>query len=221
MKDTEFAKLSEFTMFGRSYTPLTSDAEEYLQSFAHKFEEHEYIFVPENDNALNLAEKTAEGESVYMSISVARDLSLHRNYMAFLKYIWDYMPDRFQEYISHKIFYKFLKHLKKQYKLLYSFKNESKKQEVKEQLIARKKEFKLTYKNIEKIAEMLGKSDMIEYISISFNSMDNNEFKEYVHNQLPFLYSDVLGRYYEGDQLKDMIETIETDFEKFFYKLEK
>jgi len=61
-------------------------------------------------------------------------------------------------------------------------------------------------------------TQQIEYNSISFGRMNQNTFKEYVQNQLTFIYSDVLEAYFADEQLKSIIETIEIEYEKFLSK---
>jgi hypothetical protein len=221
MKDTEFAKLHQYKVFGRSYTPTNTDAEEFLQEYIHLgFIEHEIITVPDNEITVDyLQEKEAGSTLLYKIISI-RDGALHNCYFSLLSYIYDYLPDKFQKVVLKKEFLYFLKQLKKEYRVVYSFKDENKKQQVKEQLINRKKELKLTYKNIEKIAEMLGKSDLIDYISLSYAKMNNEEFKQYIRDTMPFIYTDVIGKFYEGDRLKDIVSTIESEYDRFFVKLD-
>ena len=62
-------------------------------------------------------------------------------------------------------------------------------------------------------------SQLIEYTSIAFGRMSENEFHTYIKEQLPFIYSDVIGAYFEGEIYKSIVETIEKEFEKFFNKL--
>lgn len=58
----------------------------------------------------------------------------------------------------------------------------------------------------------------IEYTSISFNSMSQIRFKEYVKNQLPFIYTEVIGAFFKDEIYDNIIETIEKEYEKFFTK---
>lgn len=60
---------------------------------------------------------------------------------------------------------------------------------------------------------------LVEYESISFGKMTEQRFKEYIKEQLPFIYESVLGKYFSGEILNDIIDTIEKDYEKFFKKL--
>lgn len=60
---------------------------------------------------------------------------------------------------------------------------------------------------------------MVEYESISFGKMSQKTFEDYVRNQLPFIYSDVIGVFFEGDVYDNIIETIEEEFKKFLSKL--
>jgi hypothetical protein len=60
---------------------------------------------------------------------------------------------------------------------------------------------------------------LVEYQSISFGSMSQKRFEEYIKGQLPFIYENVLGAFYEGEMLSGIIETIEEEYEKFLIKL--
>lgn len=60
---------------------------------------------------------------------------------------------------------------------------------------------------------------MIEYKSISFGRMSELEFKNYVKEQLPFIYTEVIGAFFKDKIYDNIIETIEKDYEKFFAKL--
>jgi hypothetical protein len=63
-------------------------------------------------------------------------------------------------------------------------------------------------------------TSLIEYESISFGRMNNHKFKEYIKNQLPYIYENVIGKYYEDDMYHDIIDTIEEEYEKFMSKLD-
>lgn len=60
-----------------------------------------------------------------------------------------------------------------------------------------------------------------EYTSISFAKMSEKRFKAFVKEQIPILYENILGAYFEGEQLQNIIETIELDYNKYFNKLFK
>lgn len=60
---------------------------------------------------------------------------------------------------------------------------------------------------------------MVEYKSISFGKMSEKSFREYVAKQLPYIYENVLGAFFEGNILKGIIETIEQEYEKFLSKI--
>jgi hypothetical protein len=88
-------------------------------------------------------------------------------------------------------------------------------------LTVKKKELKLTKKSIETIALLLGKSDMIEYESISFGRMSEKKFHEYIKEQIPWLYSEVIGRFFKDEAYDEKIAKIEKEYKKFFTKLNK
>lgn len=60
---------------------------------------------------------------------------------------------------------------------------------------------------------------LIEYNSIAFGRMSEKTFRDYVANQLPFIYENVLGAFFDGEMLNGIIETIESEFERFMIKL--
>jgi hypothetical protein len=115
-----------------------------------------------------------------------RDVKFHRGYFALLNFIYGYMPPQFKKKVSEKHFYLFIKHLKREYNVIFTFQDGT---------------------------------TMVEYDSIAFGKMSQKTFQEYIKNQLPFIYSDVLGAYFEGDMLNGIIDTIEEEFKKFMSKL--
>lgn len=60
---------------------------------------------------------------------------------------------------------------------------------------------------------------MVEYESISFAKMTEARFREYIKEQMPFIYTEVIGVFFEGDMYNDIVNTIEDEFEKFFATL--
>ena len=60
---------------------------------------------------------------------------------------------------------------------------------------------------------------MVEYESISFGRMSQKQFESYVRDQLPWIYTNVIGQFFEGPIYDGIIETIEEDYKKFFAKL--
>jgi hypothetical protein len=59
----------------------------------------------------------------------------------------------------------------------------------------------------------------VEYESISFGRMSQLKFKEYINEQLPYIYENVIGAFYEGDMKDGIIENIENTYERFFQNL--
>jgi hypothetical protein len=162
MKDTEYTKLTEWGNAGGGLVPV-------------------------NENAEQLLDQLGRGETVAMVCVTARDLKFHKAYMAFLSYIYAYMPKQFKREIPKQFFYQWLKLLKTDYTV---------------------------------VAVMPDGRELIEYKSISFSKMNQQEFKLYVKSQLPFIYgSDVLGKYFDGEIYDAIIENIEEDFKKFLSKL--
>jgi len=60
---------------------------------------------------------------------------------------------------------------------------------------------------------------LVEYESISFGRMSEKTFENYVRLQLPWIYENVIGKFFEGEIKIGIIETIEKDYERFFAKL--
>lgn len=61
--------------------------------------------------------------------------------------------------------------------------------------------------------------ELLEYHSISFTKMDENSFRTYIKNQIPYIYENVIKAFYKDEQANDIIDNIEQEFEKFFTKL--
>jgi len=142
--------------------------------------------IPVSANAKELLEQCDKGEILSFLEITNRDLQMHRCYFALLKFIYGYMPESFKRKVSEGNFYLFLKHLKGQYKVLFTFKDGT---------------------------------NMVEYDSIAFGKMSQKTFEDYIREQLPWIYSDVLGTYFEDEMLDGIIETIEDEFKKFLSKL--
>lgn len=143
-------------------------------------------FIPANENAEELTLRLAKGEVVSFSEITARDLKFHRCYMSLLSVIYGYMPKRFKETVPESKFYFFLKHLQKNYKTIFKFKDGT---------------------------------ELVEYESIAFGNMSQKRFEEYIAEQLPFIYENVIGAYFEGDIYKSIIATIEEDYKSFLARL--
>jgi DNA polymerase I-like protein with 3'-5' exonuclease and polymerase domains len=175
-----------------------------------------FLFKPANQNAMELCNMSKIGESHLFGLKTPRDAKLHQCYFVLLKFIWGYMPDNFQAKVPSESFYLWLKHLKKEYEVKFSFIDEQKQEDIASFCL----DLGLSTDDAAKIAVKFGKTDLIEYESISFGRMSNETFKNYVKEQLPFIYENVLGKYYKGEDYNNIIETIEQEFEKFLAKLE-
>lgn len=62
-------------------------------------------------------------------------------------------------------------------------------------------------------------SEIKEYESISFSKMTQVEFEQYVREQLPFIYENIIGAFYEGQKKNSVIEQIEEEYKSFLSKL--
>jgi hypothetical protein len=115
-----------------------------------------------------------------------RDVSFHRAYFSLLNYIWSWLPIKFQKAVPESKFYKFIKHLKGEYNVIFEFKD---------------------------------MPPIIEYHSISFGRMNQEKFKDYVRGQLPYIYENVISKFFEGNSYDHIISEIENEYLKFLSKL--
>jgi len=71
------------------------------------------------------------------------------------------------------------------------------------------------------IIAQFGDIVLVEYESISFGRMSEYTFRDYVRTQLPWIYTDVIGKYYKigGWRYNKKINMIEIEYEKFLTKL--
>jgi len=143
-------------------------------------------FVPENGPAWDLTERCVKGEVVAFKEITARDLSMHRCYFSLIGMVYDYLPKNFKKAVRKEDFYKFLKHLKGDYKVVFEFKDGTK---------------------------------MVEYDSIAFGRMSEKKFREYIAEQLPFIYSNVIGMFFEGEIYDNIVEVIEDEYKTFLTNL--
>lgn len=60
---------------------------------------------------------------------------------------------------------------------------------------------------------------LVEYESISFAKMTEVRFRAYIKEQLPWIYTDVIGKFFDGPIYDNIIETIESEYQRFFDKL--
>lgn len=219
MTDTEFVKLAEYGIINRCYIPTSDASDEIIEMYPEMFQEVFGALIPANEKALEYIENSKDGDVLTFEECSRRDLSFHRCYMGLLGYIWEWLPKQFQNAIPKGKFYQWLKHLKKNYEVTYSFRDEAKKALIRAELKARKKEFRLTYKSINQIAELFGKTELLEYESLSFGRMTEKKFREYIREQLPWIYTEVIGKFYQGEQYQQVIDDIENNYETFFSKL--
>ena len=143
-------------------------------------------FLPHNYNATELCDQSRKGEVLTFREVTNRDLRFHRCYFSLLNFIYEYMPENFRQTIPEDKFYQWLKHLKKEYKVVFKFADGT---------------------------------IMVEYDSISFVKMSQKQFETFIREQLPYIYENVLGKYFEGEILNGIIATIEEEYKKFLAKL--
>lgn len=62
-------------------------------------------------------------------------------------------------------------------------------------------------------------TSFVEYESIAFGNMSQERFKAYIKEQLPFIYTEVIGAFFSGTIYDNIIATIEQEYEKFMNKL--
>lgn len=78
---------------------------------------------------------------------------------------------------------------------------------------------KMLQGEFDEIFEFKDGKKMIEYRSISFSRMNQQQFKEYVANQLPIIYEDLIMQVCKPDQATIIIESIEEEYKKFLSKI--
>lgn len=71
----------------------------------------------------------------------------------------------------------------------------------------------------EVVFEFQDGTKMVEYESISFGRMSQKAFENYVREQLPWIYSNVIGAFFNGQIYDNIINTIEEEFKIFLAKL--
>ena len=152
---------------------------------------HEFVyrgggFVPVNQNAQDLAHQTGMGEIITFAEVTSRDLKFHQAYFSLLNFIWGYMPAKFQEQVPQSKFYYWLKHLKGEYEVIFTYADGTK---------------------------------LVEYPSLAFGRMSQKTFEDYIREQLPWIYTEVIGKIYKGEKYDAIIQTIEEEYEKFLSKL--
>jgi hypothetical protein len=71
------------------------------------------------------------------------------------------------------------------------------------------------------IIAQFGDVVLVEYESIAFGRMSEHTFRDYVRNQLPWIYVKVIGKYYKvgGWRYNRKINNIEEEYKKFLSKL--
>ena len=60
---------------------------------------------------------------------------------------------------------------------------------------------------------------LVEYDSIAFGKMSQKTFENYVREQLPWIYENVVGAFFKDEIYNGIIDTIEEEFKKFLSKL--
>jgi hypothetical protein len=174
-----------------------------------------FMFKPENQNAFDLCNMSKIGQKALFGLKTPRDAKFHECYFVLLKFIWGYLPKQFHKEVPDKGFYIWLKHLKKEYDVTFSFIDEEKQEDIASYCL----DLGVSIDDSAKIAARFGKTELIEYESISFGRMSNEKFKDYVREQLPWIYEKVIAKFYKGEIYDGIIETIENEFEKFLSKL--
>ena len=71
----------------------------------------------------------------------------------------------------------------------------------------------------EVVFEFQDGTKLVEYDSISFGRMSQKAFENYVRDQLPWIYSNVIGEHFKGIIYDNIIDTIEEEYKKFLAKL--
>lgn len=174
-----------------------------------------HLFSPVNQNAFDLCNMSGIGQKALFKLKTPRDAKFHQCYFVLLNFVWGYLPESFHEKVEKGEFYLWLKHLKKEYEVTFSFIDEGKQENIASFCL----DLGISSDNAAKVAERFGKTDLLEYESISFGRMSNEKFKDYVREQLPWIYQNVISKFYKDEIYDGIIETIESEFEKFLSKL--
>ena len=161
MTDKDYHRIQEWVNVGGGITPLST-------------------------NAIELLEQSHKGEVLSFLEVTNRDVKFHRCYFSLLSFIYDYLPASFKRKVKKDHFYKFIKHLKGEYEILFEFKDGTK---------------------------------LVEYDSIAFGRMSQKTFENYIREQLPFIYENIVGKFFEGEMYDGIIDTIEEEYKKFLSKL--
>jgi len=69
------------------------------------------------------------------------------------------------------------------------------------------------------IFEFKDGTKLVEYTSLAFGKMSQKTFEEYISNQLPWIYENIVGKFYEGEKYDFIIDNIEEEYKKFLSKL--
>jgi len=174
-----------------------------------------FLFKPENQNAFDLCNMSGIGERVLFDTKTPRDAKFHQCYFVLMNFVWGYLPESFHRKVAKEGLYLWLKHLKKEYQVVFSFIDEHKQEDIASYCL----DLGVSSDDAAKIAVKFGKTDLIEYESISFGRMNNEKFEDYVREQLPWVYENVIGKYFDGEIYDGIIDTIENEFKKFLSKL--
>jgi hypothetical protein len=78
-------------------------------------------FMAANDNAQMLLDSASPGEVITFQEMTNRDVKFHRAYFSLISFIWDWLPASFKKKIPKDKFYTFLKHLRKEYDVVFTF----------------------------------------------------------------------------------------------------
>ncbi len=73
--------------------------------------------------------------------------------------------------------------------------------------------------NYDVLFEFKDGTKMVEYKSLAFGRMSQKTFEEYIKNQLPYIYENVIGAFYEGAIYDGIVENIENEYRKFLTKI--
>lgn len=87
------------------------------------FNVHNGYLAPNQVETDEWLELLKHGQQVYMKHIEARDLGMHRGYFKILAFIYDRLPLSYRSRIDKKYFYKFIKMLSDEYKIIFEFKD--------------------------------------------------------------------------------------------------
>lgn len=136
------------------------------------------VLIPAQYESQEFLETLKNDQTVYLKQVRARDLGMHKAYFLILGWTWDRMNQNFRLKVPKKDFYKFLKILSNEYKILFEFKNRPAMIEYKSISFAKmeQSEFRKYFNNqlsclYEEVLIPMGQDYLMDEINIEFEKI--------------------------------------------------